>query len=134
MPDDPTWDDLLKRLPMDQLEALYQRLQAARAMAKRPRRTHEDVEEAARAVGVAASTLYRDMRRLEGDGTVRDLVPRARGYPKGRARLQVRQEELIQQALRSHHLSLHRPPLAETIGGSTKPAKPRALAVPVGRL
>ncbi len=114
MSDRAIWDDLLERLSDDHLEALYQRLQAARAMAKLSGRTLEDVGRAAEAAGVSATTLYRDVRRLEGDGTIRDLISRSKGYPKGRSRLNPRQDELIQQFLRSRHLSLHKLPLTET--------------------
>ncbi|MGC1302989.1 MAG: DDE-type integrase/transposase/recombinase [Caulobacteraceae bacterium] len=114
MPNQSDWEGLLEQLSHDQIDVLFERLKAARAMAERRQRTRGEVDDAAQTAGVSATTLYRDIRRLEGQGTIRDLVARPRGFPKGRSRLHARQEELIQQLLRTHYLSVHRPPLTRT--------------------
>ncbi len=111
--------DPLQRLSEEQVELLARRLKAARILADKPRCSRYDVELAAEEIGVHASTLYRDIRRLEGRGTVENLAPRSGGWPVGRSKLQARQEELINEFLRSTYLALAKPSMVsvvETIG------------------
>jgi putative transposase len=99
----------LSHLPDEQVYILANRLKAARVLKDKPHRSRLDVELAAEEIGVNASTLYRDIKRLEGRGTVEDLAPRGRGWPKGRSKLQARQEELIEQFLRDKYMTRARP-------------------------
>jgi len=58
----------LARRSEEQVELLARRLKAARILVSKPHRSRYDVELAAEEIGVHASTLYRDIRRLEGRG------------------------------------------------------------------
>jgi putative transposase len=65
------------------------------------------------------TTIYRDLTRLVGNGTIQDLAPRSAGFPKGRSRLHARQEELITKFLNAEYLTLAQPSMvsvAEKIG------------------
>ena len=79
-----------------QIDELSRRLKAARALKSMPNRSRYDVELAAAEAGVHPSTLYRDIGRLEGRGTIEDIAPRGKGWPEGRSKLLPRQEELIE--------------------------------------
>jgi putative transposase len=107
------------RLSDKEFESLAKRFKAVRVLKSKPRRSRIDVEQAAEEIGVHASTLYRDIKRLEGRGTVEDLAPRGRGWPEGRSKLHARQEELIEQFLRDKYMTRARPSMisiAEQIG------------------
>jgi putative transposase len=96
-PSSPLSDEAFKQLS--------RRMIVARDLKSRPNRSRYDIELVAEELGVHASTVYRDMRRLQGRGTVDDLVPHARGWPEGRSKLHPRQDELIDQFLRSSFLT-----------------------------
>lgn len=109
----------LKSLSDERFDSLWRRLTAAQALKALPHRTRQDVEAAARRIGVHPTTLYRDLTRLVGNGTVQDLAPRSAGFPRGRSRLHARQEELIAKFLNAEYLTLARPSMvsiAEKIG------------------
>jgi putative transposase len=95
----------LEQLSEDLISSLGRRLIAAQALASLPSRTKEDVDAAASELGVHPSTIYRDLKRLKGRGTVRDLLGKKRGYPKGRSRLHWRQDEIIDLVLQNEYLS-----------------------------
>lgn len=105
----------LARLSEEQVELLARRLKAARILVSKPHRSRYDVELAAAEIGVHASTLYRDIRRLEGRGTIEDLAPRNQGWPEGRSKLHGRQEELINEYLRSKYLVQARPTMVSVV-------------------
>jgi putative transposase len=105
----------LARLSEEQVELLARRLNAARMLVSKPHRSRYDVELAAEEIGVHASTLYRDIRRLEGRGTIEDLAPRNQGWPEGRSKLHGRQEELINEYLRSKYLVQARPTMVSVV-------------------
>lgn len=109
----------LEAISEEHFERLWRRLRAAQALNGLPHRTRHDVEAAARKIGVHATTIYRDLARLVGQGTIQDLVSRPKGYPKGRSRLLPRQEELIAKFLDAEYLTLAQASLvsiAEKIG------------------
>ncbi len=99
----------IEEMSNERFERLALRLKATKSIPPRGERVRADVEAAAAAVGVHPATLYRDMLRLEGRGSVRDLLPKALGFPKGRSRLSARQEEVISLCIQSHFLTLARP-------------------------
>jgi putative transposase len=101
--------ECLDRWPQEKIEALGRRLITVQALAAFPQRSKRDVAAAARELGVNVATVYRDLSRLQGRGTLRDLAPRKGGYPKGRARLNARQEELITRILQTDYLTQAKP-------------------------
>jgi putative transposase len=109
----------VKSLSDERFDRLSRRLIVAQALKALPHRTRQDVEAAARKIGVHPTTLYRDLTRLVGNGTMQDLAPRSAGFPKGRSRLHPRQEELIVKFLNAEYLTLAQPSMlsvAEKIG------------------
>lgn len=109
----------VKSLSDERFDRLWRRLTAAQALKALPYRTRQDVEAAARKIGVHPTTIYRDLTRLVGNGTIQDLAPRSAGFPKGRSRLHARQEELITKFLNAEYLTLAQPSMvsvAEKIG------------------
>lgn len=94
----------LERLSEETFNQLCRRLEAAQLLQSVPDRSRAYVEGVAATIGVHVTTVYRDLARLVERGTVRDLVPRKRGYPKGRSKLTAEQEEIIQRFLASHYL------------------------------
>lgn len=116
----------------ERLDELSRRLKAVRALANMPNRSRYDVELAAEEAGVNASTLYRDISRLEGRGTIADIAPHGKGWPQGRSKLHPRQDELIDEFLRRDYLTQAKPSLmsvSEKIGdaceaeGLSRPAR-----------
>ena len=101
----------LVNLPDERVDELARRLKAARALKDMPHRSRYDVELAAEEAGVHASTLYRDIGRLEGRGTIEDIAPHGKGWPEGRSRLHPRQDELIDEFLRRDYLTQAKPSL-----------------------
>lgn len=107
--------DPLDRLDDYEVEALGKRLRLSRLLEKEEVRSREYVEAAAQIAGVHPSTIYRDLRRLEGRGTVRALAPRQRGFPAGRSRLHIRQDEIIEHILRTYYLTDMKPSLVSAV-------------------
>lgn len=107
--------DPLDRLDDDEMEALSKRLRLSRLLEKEEVRSRELVEAAAEIAGVHPSTVYRDLRRLEGRGTIRALAPRQRGFPAGRSRLHIRQDEIIEHLLRTYYLTEMKPSLVSAV-------------------
>lgn len=105
----------LAKMSDEEFELLARRMIAARDLKSRPQRSRYDVELAAEELGVHASTVYRDIRRLEGRGTVEDIAPRARGWPLTRSRLHPRQDALIEQFLRSTFLTTAKPTMVSVV-------------------
>lgn len=101
----------LQSISDERYDQLGRRLVAAQTLRALQQRSRKDVESAAQKLGVHPTTVYRDLKRLEGRGTVRDLVPRPTGFPKGRSRLHPRQEELIQAFLSTEYLTRASPSL-----------------------
>lgn len=101
----------LAELSDERLGELGRRLKAARALANMPNRSRYDVEIVAEEAGVHASTLYRDIHRLVGRGTIEDIAPHGKGWPEGRSKLHPRQDELIEQFLRKDYLTQAQPSL-----------------------
>ena len=97
------------RVSDEEFDTLAKRLKAARALKNKPDRSRLDVELAADEIGIHASTLYRDIKRLEGRGTVEDLAPRGKGWPEGRSKLHPRQDELVEQFLQTKYMTRARP-------------------------
>ena len=103
----------IENISQDVFDTLANRLILLRDVINNEDRTRAHVEAVAEAEGVHPATIYRNIARLEGNGTVRDLLPNARGFPKGRSRLDVKQEELIWRYLRSQFLTQTRPSMAK---------------------
>lgn len=101
----------LQSISDERYDELGRRLIAAQTLRALQQRSRKDVESAAQKLGVHPTTVYRDLKRLEGRGTVRDLVPHPTGFPKGRSRLHSRQEELIQTFLSTEYLTRASPSL-----------------------
>lgn len=101
----------LAQLPDERIDELARRLKAARALKYMPHRSRYDVELAAEEAGVHASTVYRDIARLEGRGTIEDIAPRGKGWPIDRSKLLPRQDELIEAFLRTEYLTQAKPSL-----------------------
>lgn len=74
-------------------------------------RTKLDVKVAAENAGVHVTTIYRYLSRLDGRGTVYDLSPKLKGFPKGRSRLHRIQEEIISKYLKAFYLTQERLPM-----------------------
>src|ERR1700744_279796 len=115
MPKDTTIDqellatpepEKLTTLTEESFESLRKRLRAVRAILALPDRTRVDVEAVAKEAGEHPATLYRDLPRLKGQGTIRDLAPEKRAFPQRRSRLHVRQEKWIQHFLKKEFLSV----------------------------
>lgn len=119
MTSSPSSNDTLARLPDERVDELARRLKAARILKSMPHRSRYDVELAAEGAGVHPSTLYRDIGRLEGRGTIEDIAPRGKGWPIDRSKLHPRQDELIDEFLRKEYLTQAKPSLmsiSEKIG------------------
>lgn len=101
----------LEHLSEEQVDQFHHRLRLARLLKSMPNRSRYDVELAAAEAGVHASTLYRDIARLEGRGTIEDIAPHGNGWPEGRSKLHPRQDELIDQFLRRDYLVQAKPSL-----------------------
>jgi putative transposase len=101
----------LAGLSDERIDELGRRMKAARALANMPNRSRYDVELAAEEAGVHASTLYRDIGRLQGRGTIEDIAPHSKGWPEGRSKLHPRQDELIDEFLRRDYLTQAKPSL-----------------------
>jgi putative transposase len=106
-------DGNLERLSDETFDQLRKRLEVGQALKSKHGRTREDVEDASAEIGVHPSTIYRDLSRLEGRGTVRDLAPRKRGYPKGQSRLSEEQEVIISKLIAEQFLNRNRISVAE---------------------
>lgn len=100
-------------ISQETFDRLAHRLKILRELPPQGERSRLDVEAAATVAGVHPTTIYRNLNRLTGRGTVQDLTPKAQGFPKGRSRLHARQEELIWQFLQSHFLTQARPSLVK---------------------
>jgi putative transposase len=109
----PSAGDLLDGISEQKFEQLALRLKLIQNLPPKGKRTRENVEAAAERAAVHPATLYRSIGRIEGNGTVRDLSPRGRGYPKGRSRLHPRQEALIQKFLKVEYLTFAKPSLLQ---------------------
>ncbi|WP_082539745.1 MULTISPECIES: Mu transposase C-terminal domain-containing protein [unclassified Caulobacter] len=113
-------------ISQETFDHLAHRLRSLQGLPKIGERTRRDVEAAALETGVHATTIYRSLSRITGKGTVQDLCPKPRGFPKGRSRLNARQEALISQYLLSDYLNASRPSLAKVarrIGGACEDEK-----------
>lgn len=112
---DADWvDDPLERLSDDQLEQLKKRLRACRKLGTIPARTRLDVEFEAAGLGLDPATLYRDLNKLDGEGSTRDIAPAKPGFPLGLSRLHPRQDEIIHRYLVDYHVRAARPSLSDT--------------------
>src|SRR5687768_12323718 len=97
----PSADAVLDGISDQKFEELALRLKAIRDLPAKGERSREVVEAAAKRAGVHPATIYRAILRMEGRGSVCDLMPKARGFPKGRSRLRSEQEEIILRLLKS---------------------------------
>jgi len=107
----------LEPLSDERFAQLVGRTQEVAKLSRLEQRTRWHVEAAAERAGVSPATLYRDLQRSRGEGTptIRDLDGHKGGFPKGRSRLHPHVEAIIAEALASHYLTAHKPPLTETV-------------------
>lgn len=101
----------------DRFAQLAARARAVAELSTGGGRTAWDVEAAASRVGVSRATMYRDLQRARGEGTVtvRDLAGRKGGFPKDRSRLHPHVDAIIAEGLAGHYLSQNKPPLTDTV-------------------
>ncbi len=71
------------------------------------------VEERARTLGVSSATLYRWLGEYRGQKTAVALIPKARGWPVGRGRLDSSVERIIDETIREHYLTPQRLRIAQ---------------------
>lgn len=69
-----------------------------------------EIEARAKEVGKSPATLYRWLVRYKSTQTVAALIPRARGWRSGKARILKATEEVIQEVIRDFYLKPQRPP------------------------
>lgn len=101
----------LDRLSDEAFEKLSRRLVVIRRLASIEQRSRFMIEDAAQELGLHPSTVYRSLKKLGGRGTVRDLMAKGQGFPKGRIRLTLRQHEIIVDLLEKIYLTPAQPPL-----------------------
>lgn len=106
-------------MPEEAVEGAARRWQSAlaqfptiRTLAERSSGTRDEVEAAARLLGVSTATLYRLLRRYRKVGTVDGLVVQTRGWRPGRGRLSGAAEQLIDDAIRQFYLQQPAPSIA----------------------
>jgi len=105
----------LTALPDGQFDQLALRMEAAKTLRNLKCRSRLDVKLIAEKLGVNPATVYRDMARLEGRGTVTDLAPRDSGWPAGRSKIKPRQEELIDKFLKELFLTPAKPSMVKAV-------------------
>lgn len=106
-------EDPLDRLE-EELEHYTERLEARNRLATAPRRSRQQVEVEAAALGVHPATVYRDLAATAGKATLRDIAPKKAGFPAGQSRLHPRQDEIIDHWLWTYYLQPAQPSLSET--------------------
>lgn len=80
-----------------------------------PQRSRRDVEKRAAEVGRNADTLYEWIRRYTAYDDVTALIPHVRGWQKGKHRMTLHTEAVIQQVIDDYYLSKERPTVLKTI-------------------
>lgn len=119
-------------IPDDRFRQLAQRAPAIEGLAKKPDRSRWDIEDAADRLGVHRSTIYRDLRRVEGLDTVsaRSLNPCKLGYPVGRSRLHPHVDAIIDATLVDFYLKPSRPSLVKTTKAIAELCEAQGLPAP----
>lgn len=116
----------------NRFQQLVQRAKVIERLVQNPNRSRWDVESAADELGVHRSTVYRDLRRVEGSDTIsaRSLAPSRPGYPRGRSRLHPHVDAIIDATFVDYHLKPSRPSLVKTKKVIDELCTKQGLAVP----
>ena len=91
------------------------RLDVIRPLLDLPERTRQDVEKRAAEVGRTAGTLYEWILRYTAYNDMTALIPRTRGWPKGKRRLDDDVDAIIENVIDKFYLSRERPSIPSTI-------------------
>ena len=96
-------------------EMAHQRLDVIQPLLDMPGYSRKDVEKRAREFGYDVTTLYRWLRRYVPLRDLSALIPRKRGWKKGKTRLAASPEAVIDDIIQNFHLTPDRPTEEETI-------------------
>ena len=92
-----------------------ERYGAIEPLLKDSRRTREDVETRARETGVNPATLYRWIQRISAVNCLTALIPRKRGWTKGKTRIPAHAEEVITEVIETFYLKKRRRSIEKTV-------------------
>lgn len=96
-------------------EAAEERYDAIKPLLQLGRRSRADVEERASEVGCNTGTLYEWIRRYTAADDLTALIPRKRGWRKGRTRIPDFTEKVISSVIKDFYLTKARPTVGETV-------------------
>ena len=92
-----------------------ERHEAIKPLLKLPQRSRRDVEKRAAEIGRNADTLYEWIRRYSAYDDVTALIPHVRGWRKGKHRIPLHADAIIQHVIDDYYLSKERPTVLKTI-------------------
>lgn len=88
------------------------------------------VEARARTLGISPATLYRWIGEYRGQRTAIALIPKTRGWPAGRGRLDPSVERVIEETIRQHYLTPQRLRIAQVARQVAMECRKRGLQKP----
>lgn len=97
----------------EQWEEARRRLAVIRPLVQRTERTRSEVAAAAGELGLSIAQLYRLMRRYAADPRLTALVPQPCGGVRGRSRLSVEIEFLVDSVIETMYLTRQRPRISD---------------------
>ena len=92
-----------------------ERHEAIKPLLDLPQRSRRDVEQRAAEIGRNADTLYEWIRRYAAYDDVTALIPHVRGWRKGKHRIPLHADAVIQHVIDTYYLSKKRPTVLKTI-------------------
>ena len=112
--------DAPQRRPLEHItdtewETAEERYKAIKPLLELRGRTRADVEERGTEVRRNTGTLYEWLRRYTDDDDLTALIPRKRGWPKGKTRIDDPVEEIISTVIKGFYLKKDRPTIDETV-------------------
>ncbi|MHB1550468.1 MAG: transposase [Vulcanimicrobiaceae bacterium] len=100
--DGKDWDEARRRLAL------------IKPFLEQSRTVRSEVEQAAAAFGVEASTVYRWMRHYRATGKLSSLLPMRPSGGRGKPRIQTNAEEIVSLAIENYHLTAQQPSVRAT--------------------
>lgn len=105
----------LADIPARDWQTARRRLVVIRDLASLEGRTREDAENAAAALKLSLSQLYRLLGRYEADPRLTSLLPERRGRPPGQIRVVAEVDEVINATIEDYYLSRQRPKASDLL-------------------
>ncbi|MCR9196987.1 MAG: hypothetical protein NXH88_19800, partial [Hyphomonas sp.] len=96
-------------IPDDDWKVANDRLDAVRRLLAAERITTQLVDAEAQNLGIARAWMYRLLNRYRDNPTVHALLPKPLGRAKGRQRLPLEIEAIVEQAIEDFYLTEQRP-------------------------